>query len=503
VSAPFVDRPRPVVRGRRGVVSCGHPLGVSAALEALVDGGNAVDAACAAAAALCVVLPNACGLGGDALILIGRRDGGSLAINGNGAAPAAVPARIPPDGGGTAAVPGLVAALVRAHEREGRLPRERVLSPAVDLASGGFPVGDDLRSAMDRQRERLQRGAASWALADPRLAPGDVVRLPRLADLLAAIASDGAAAFYGGAAAEAIAAAARAGGGAMQAADLHAYDAQIGAPVCARYAGVTCETSPPTSQGILLLVALRWLERLKSSSGETSRLHQQVRAIEECFAFRSDVARKDAAERLLADSVLDEMSLEPGGRTGAGPLGYHHTTAIAVADSDGLVVSALISVFDDFGSATLVPELDIVLNNRLLGFDAEGPNAPAPGRRPVHTLSPALVRSPEALTAIATPGADGQVQTLLQVLSAVHEDGVPLQEALHGPRWRVVDGSVALEEGFDPELAADLEIRGHAVVLHPAGDELFGGVAAATSHAGRPGLTAASDPRRETWAGGL
>lgn len=503
MSAPFVDLPRPVVRGRRGVVSCGHPLGVGAALEMLVDGGNAVDAACAAAAALCVVLPNACGLGGDALILIGRRDGGSLAINGTGAAPAAVSARIPADGGGTAAVPGLVAALMGAHEQEGRLPRERVLAPAVGLASDGFPVGEDLLAAIQRQRARLERGSASWALADPRLRAGDAVRLPRLAGLLEAIAADGTPAFYAGAAAEAIAAAVRADGGAMQPSDLHAYTAPVGAPVSAVYAGVSCETSPPTSQGILLLVALRWLDRLKGSSGETSRLHQQVRAIEECFVFRSDVAREDAAARLLADAVLDEMSLEPSGRSGTGPRGYHHTTSIAVADAEGLVVSALISVFDDFGSAVLVPELDMVLNNRLLGFDAEGPNGPAPGRRPVHTLSPALVRSSEGLTAVATPGADGQIQTLLQVLSAVHEDGAPLQEALHRPRWRVVDGSVALEEGFDQELAADLEARGHSVTTHPAGDELFGAVAAATSHAGPPGLTAASDPRRETWAGAV
>jgi gamma-glutamyltranspeptidase/glutathione hydrolase len=174
---------------------------------------------------------------------------------------------------------------------------------------------------------------------------------------------------------------------------------------------------------------------------------------------------------------------------------------VEVADADGLVVSALISVFDEFGSATVVPELDLVLNSRLLGFDSDGPNAPAPGRRPVHTLAPALARTTDALVGIATPGADGQIQTLLQVLSAVHEDGIDLDRSVHLPRWRVIDGTVAVEDGFPAELADELARRDHAVETLPAGDGLFGAVAAVAT--GADGLTAVSDPRRETWAGAV
>jgi gamma-glutamyltranspeptidase/glutathione hydrolase len=165
------------------------------------------------------------------------------------------------------------------------------------------------------------------------------------------------------------------------------------------------------------------------------------------------------------------------------------------------VVSALLSVFDDFGSATLVPEYEFVLNSRLLGFDEEGPNTPAPARRPVHTLSPILVRTPALLIGMATPGADGQIQTLLQVLLSSLGEGVPLQAALHRPRWRLVDGVVCLEMGFDPDLARELALNGHVVEERPAGDGLFGAVSAVSvPHDGSP-MGAASDPRRESWAG--
>jgi gamma-glutamyltranspeptidase/glutathione hydrolase len=467
----------------------------------LAGEGNAVDAAVAAAAALCVVLPDACGLGGDVLLLIGREGEETVAINGNGAAPAAVPAEIPADGGGTAAVPGLVAGLLEAHDRFGVLALEQVLAPAVLLARDGWPVSDEVIEARELQRARLERGAAGWALLDPAIGPGDVARLPRLAELIAAIGTGGATAFYEGAAASAVAAAAREDGGAMDAADLGVYRADVRAPVAAGFAGVRCEVSPPSSQGILLLVALRWLEKLERSGIDAPRLHLQLRAIEECFALRSDVARDDAEELLLADSTLDSLSLEPTGR-GGGPRGYNHTTSVTAADGDGLVVSGLASVFDDFGSATLVPELDLLLNSRLLGFDREGPNSPAPGRRPVHTLAPALITAPDRLVALATPGADGQIQTLLQVISAVHQEGAELREVLQRPRWRAINGGVVVEEGFDEDLMAELEARGHSVERLPAGGDLFGALASTTAHSGG-GLEAVSDPRRETWAGAV
>jgi len=461
-------------------------------------GGTAADAAVAAAAAQCVVLPSACGLGGDAMILVGGRQQPTTAINGNGTAPAAVGPEIPPDGGGTAAVPGCVAALLEAHERFGRLPREEVFAPAARLAADGFVVGEELQTARDAHRSRLERNSAEWPLLDSKTTVGSVVRLPRLAALLAAIGRDGSSAFYSGDAAAAIAAAARADGGTMTIDDLEAYQAIVRTPVAAEFAGARIELSPPTSQGILLLVALNALSR-QSRKPDTSegRILMEVQAIQECFAYRHEVAGDDPVGRLLNPGFLPDLDLD---LAGIGPRGYNHTAALTVADRHGQVVSALVSVFDSFGSATFVPELDFHLNSRLLGFDNSGPNAPHPRRRPIHTLSPAIVTSPDRVIGIATPGADGQVQTLLQVLVGVLEDGMPLQAAMDRPRWRLVESQVVVEDGFASGAIEQLRKHGREVSVLAAGGELFGAVSAVVSPFGASGLEAMSDPRREAWA---
>jgi gamma-glutamyltranspeptidase/glutathione hydrolase len=289
----------------------------------------------------------------------------------------------------------------------------------------------------------------------------------------------------------------------MKPSDLHAYAPIVRDPAAAHCLGATVEVSPPTSQGILLLRALRWLDHLPKPTTLAERVDLQVRAVAESFLHRSDVGREDAEDRILSSGGFAAgLPVDCVGAQSS-PRSYNHTAAVTTADSGGLVVSALVSVFDDFGSATAVPEFEFVLNSRLLGFDSVGPNAPAPGRRPVHTLAPALVHTADRTIALATPGADGQTQTLLQLLSSTLEDGVPLQEALHRPRWRLVDGIVAVESGTDSSLTDDLESRGYELRMMDAGDELFGAVAAAVVPQRSNSLEAASDPRREVWAGAV
>jgi gamma-glutamyltranspeptidase/glutathione hydrolase len=488
---------RPVLRSPYGVISCGTPAAASAGVAMLNAGGTAVDALVAAAAAMFVVLPSACGLGGDALILIAGRNAETLAINGNGVAPEDVADEIPGDGGGTAAVPGAVAGLLAAHERFGRRPLRRVLEPAVKLADEGFVIGPDLCVALQRQKQRLSRCSAEWALLQSEPEEGKVVRLRGLAELLRAIGEDGEAAFYQGPTAAAVAAAVQRDGGHMTSADMERYVALIGPPASAEFGAARVEVSPPPSQAILLLVALKCLARRPHPSAAGQRLLEQLGAVEYAFSRRQEVAADDAAERLLADRAPDE---QPIILAGDGPRGYNHTAAIAVADQHGQVVSALVSVFDDFGSATFVPEFDFHLNSRLLGFDREGPNAPRGGRRPIHTLSPAVVHTAERTIGIATPGADGQVQTLLQVLTSHLENGVPLQAALHEPRWRLVDGEVCIEDGFAQQLIEALNDDNRAIRTLAPGDQLFGAVAAVGVDADGGPAEAMSDPRREAWA---
>jgi gamma-glutamyltranspeptidase/glutathione hydrolase len=183
--------------------------------------------------------------------------------------------------------------------------------------------------------------------------------------------------------------------------------------------------------------------------------------------------------------------------------GYNHTTSVTTADREGNVVSMLISVFDSFGCATWVPEGGFFLNDRLLSFsrDPASPNAAAGGKRPVHTLSPAMVVDGGRVLAVSTPSADGQVQALLQVLLAHLDEGLELGEACDRPRWRVVGDLLRVEDDLEPGLAEGLAALGHAVVASPARDSQLGSVCAA-EHDGATGLVAGwADPRRESWAG--
>ena len=480
--------PRPLLRGARGVVACGHPLAASVGIGAFRDGGGAVDAALAAAAALTVLMPEACGLGGDAFMLVRSPAGEVTAINGSGAAGSGV------QPGDSVAVPGFVAAIDEAHERLGRLPRERLVEPAVSLAGGGFPIGGALLRAIGDHREQLARGAPGSVWLHPGLRPGSMVRQPALAGLMQRIGRLGRRAFYDGPVAAAIE---RAVGGSITAADLAAHTTVVRSPVSGSYRGLELTVQPPSSQALLALIALAALDR-SGAAEPADRAHVSVEAIEAAFEHKHDIAADGAENRLLGLRL--ELDAQGAARRG-GPTGGLHTTSVTTADSDGTVVSMLISVFALFGSGVLVPEGGFLLNNRLAGCSTHpsSPDYPVAGRRPVHTLSPSLVSDGDRTFALATPGADGQVQTLVQVIDAIATDGDRIPVALDRPRWRSSDAQLLIEDDYDADVTAELERRGHELVRLPAGASTFGAAAVAgVDGAGTP--FAASDGRGGAWA---
>ncbi|WP_375425010.1 gamma-glutamyltransferase [uncultured Friedmanniella sp.] len=476
--APVPAAPPPL-RGTRGAVAAAHPDAAAAASAVLRRGGNAVDAAIAASAVICLVMPQAASLGGDLLALVRRPDATTVAVNGTGTSASSAPADSWPSdrwstGGGAVTVPGLVAAWAELHDRFGSLPLARALAPAVSLAREGVAVDGDLAAAVGAQRDRLLAGgAADWALLDRR--PGQNWRQPALARLLESVGREGPNAFYTGPAAAAVAEAVRRSGGWLDEDDLGRHTSVVGEPVTVPWAGAQVHVQPPSSQGVLLAMALHHLERCGPAAyGLDPRegpglAHLLVELTEAAFGSRADCA----AGEVLLDRTLEVDPQRAAGR--GGPRAYLHTAGVAVADADGWVVSSLVSVFDDFGSGVHVPELGLTLNNRAAGF-TDGANAPGPGRRPVHTLAPALVEGDPVL-ALATPGADGQVQTLLQLLAAVRYRGLSLAEAVAALRWRTEDGSLLVEAGHPDH--DGLVARGHRVVDRPAGDPVFGGVVAA------------------------
>lgn len=480
---------RPVM-GARGAVSAGSPFAVSAATEVLAAGGNAVDAMIAAQAVICATMPQAAGLGGDMLALV-RHGGTTTAINATGLSPAAHPGSYGTDGGSSVTVPGIVDGWLDANRMFGRLPIKTVLAPAIRIAEEGFPVDADLARAVIEQRDRISRyGADAWTLL--RTEEGQLWRQPELAALLRAVAETGWVAFYGGTAATAIAAAVATHGGTLSPADLNEHSTDIRPPVHTEWAGSRLSVQPPATQGTLLALAARWLDAAEGIT-ENNLQHVLAEVTEAAFAHRDSAG---AGEALFAHPL--EVDLEHAQNRG-GPRAYLHTAGVAVADSDGMVASSLISVFDDFGSGVFVPELGIVLNNRAGGFTS-GENAPGPSKRPVHTLAPALLEDRNGdVLAIATPGADGQVQTLIQVIARMRFNSDPLERAIAAPRWRSQDGQLLIEE--DHDWIDDLARRGHRTSMRRSGDDLFGAVVAAGLVSGRP--YAASDWRRNVTTGAV
>lgn len=487
IADPFSSRCRPVLMGVRGAVSAAHPLATAAGQEMLWRGGTAADAAIAAQAVIAVVAPEAGGLGGDGFFLIRAGGGDVVAVNAAGAAPLAGSSEIGDDGS-SVAVPGLVSGWGALAERWGRLGLACVLEPAIRLARSGFPARRHLAATLAGQWERLLRGGAgSWPLfANGGNGP---IAQPALAETLRGVGAQGAAWFYEGGLASAIAAAVEAKEGGLSVADLAAHRVSLAAPITVEWSGQRIHIQPPMSQGALLAMALGSLPDLDALPDDQLD-HIAIELTEASFAYRDRIGRDP-------DLLRQRLSFDPerASRRG-GPRAYLHTAGVAAADADGLVVSSLLSVFDDFGSAIYVPEGGFVLNNRAAGFTAP-PNDAAPGKLPVHTLAPIGVETAGGYIGMATPGADGQVQTLLQILLHVFARGLPLAEAIAHPRWRSENGRLLICENHPN--AEKLAFRGHDVVRLPDGDLRFGGLVCA-GLAGRTPF-AAAEWRRENWSG--
>lgn len=465
----------------------GHPLATAAAHEVARAGGNAVDAAIAAQAATAVVLPQSAGLGGDGLCLIDTGDS-CLAINGTGLSPAAWPDPDFMQVGNHVTVPGVVNGWFEMHKRYGSLPMSDLLAPAQRLCRDGIVVDEHLLKAIDSQRRRIRAVTPD----DPVLAlrVGDVWRQAAQAELLDSISVSGPQAFYGGAAGQAIIDAVARHGGALTLDDLAGNSPEVGPALSVNWDGGSVSVQPPSSQGVLLAAALDWLDSRFDEFSVHDRDHVLVELTGAIFEWRDDCAL--GAELLGRDITIDLDHATPR----SGPRAYLHTAGVATADADGLIVSSLVSVFDDFGSGIWVPEIGIRLNNRAAGF-TKGRNAPRPGARPVHTLAPSLVRSADGSRfALATPGADGQVQTLLQVLASAR-GGTDLAEAVSEPRWRSQDGHLVIPADHDS--VGTLATRNHEVRFADSSSDLYGAVVGAGFRSCE--LFAVADWRRQTHAG--
>lgn len=513
-------RGRAPVYAAHGVAATASPAASSAAIAVLQAGGNAVDAALAASAVLCVTAPHATGAGGDGFAQVIEPDGAVVAYNagglaGAGARPDRYPDGVPGDGLSAACIPGLPDCWALMHERQASLPLARLLAPAIDLAAEGMPVSRELAQHLARSRDRLARFPATAAIflphGDPPVAGQRLVQAD-LARTLQRFADGGRDAFYDGATAEALAQAfARDADGLINRDDLRAHTAEAAEPLRASYRGYTISEQPPASQGHLLLQQLLMLERFDLAAlGHLSAdaLHAMIEVKKLAFADRTtwagdprfvelDLAAllspQRAAERIAA---IDPARAQVPSGSASKPT---DTTQFVVGDSQGRAVSFIQSVYHSFGCAAVAPGTGLLLNNRMLGFSPEPdtPNVMAPGKRTVHTLNTyAVFRDGEFLLCGGTPGADFQVQTNLQILTGLLDHGLDLLAAVDAPRWGHIDGRRVLLESRLPAATVDeLRRRGHEIRVGGAWESPLG--CAMLLARAENGWIAVADQRRE------
>lgn len=535
---------RSVVLARRGIVATDHPLASAAGLHVLEQDGNAIDAAVCAAGVLGVVCPMMNGVGGDTFVTYYDAGSGTVTtLLGSGTAPRdATPAwfaahghaMMPLRGMLSPSVPGAVDAMATALARwgSGRWTLERLLAPAIHYAEAGFPVSERLASWFAESQGVLEQYASSARIFLPRGRPpavGEVLVQRDLARSLETIAREGPRAFYDGPLAERIAAYVRDHGGLLSRADLAAHRTEIAEPVHTAYRDLVVHTTPPPSQGFVLLEMLNILAGDDLGAlpwGSADAVHLAVEAKKLAFADRLAYVGDprfvaNPLDRLLDPgyaktrrAAIDARQAVDGAAPGAIPEAAGDTTAFAVADRHGNVAAWITSIFSAFGCGEVVEGTGILLNNRAgRGFSLEPnhPNLIAPGKRTMHTLMAFVAtRGGRPALAWATRGGDAQAQWDFQVLMNIAAHGMNVQAAIERPRWFSFPATdphtlaspyeLRMEAGFPAETYEGLRRRGHRV-LTPSPSN--GGAQAIQVDAERGVYAAGSDPRADGCAIGF
>ncbi len=549
----------PTAMGRHGAVVANHPLAAMAGMEVLIEGGNAVDAALAIGFALGAAEPQGSGIGGDGIVMVHMQKAATLeVVNGTGAAPrAATPERyqegIPLSGILSVSVPGIVDALLETHGRHGTLPVARCVEPAIALCEEGVPVSH-YQARITPDHELLHSFPASAAIFAPDGRPlraGEMRRNPDLARTYRLIAEGGRDAFYEGEIAHALVRFSDQQGGLLTLEDLRRHRSRWQDPISTTYGGRSVYESPPNTNGHVLLQQLNLIEAFDMASlghNTAEAIHVMVEAKRLAFADREayladpefvDVpiagllSKNYAAHRArlidperAADDVGegDAWAFQEAPpdeakrfhRPGGGMDGGSDTTHFCVVDRWGNAVSELQSIQTLFGSQIVADGTGILLNNRMTYWhlDADHIDRLHPGQRVRHTMNPVMVFAAPAdaggrLELICgTPGADTQVQTNMQVVSAVFDHGLNVGEAMAAPRWTHHQGrmnstfphaernALEVEDRVGGEVAAELGRLGHAVEVVGAWGAT--GSAGAIQVDGASGaLMAAADPRRD------
>ncbi len=519
---PFATR-SPLL-AQNGIAATSHPLASQIAVDILKQGGSAIDAAIAANAALGLMEPTGCGVGGDLFAMVWDPETQQLyGLNASGPSPSklsyekmleeAGPARaIPERGPLPVTVPGTVDGWFKLHGRFGKLPMARLLQPAVDYATNGFPVTQVIAAHLSENLTALRQARGQITefdnfqklfLTNGRTArQGEVFKNPDLATTLELIGRRGGDVFYRGQLADIMDAYARRVGLFLQKSDLAGFESSWVEPISVSYRGHEVYELPPNGQGLAALQILNILEGFDLQAmghNSTDYLHVQIEAKKLAFEDRarfyadphfyasplSRLLSRERAERQRAMismdranrySYLEEKKLEHG-----------DTIYLTVADREGMMVSLIQSNYMGVGSGLVPDGLGFVLQNRgaLFSLDPEHPNVYAPGKRPFHTIIPGFVlREGLPFLSFGVMGGAMQPQGHVQILCNILDFGLNVQEAGDAARYRhfgssqptgseMTDGGhVALESGIPVNTRVELSGRGHQIAREPG---QFGG----------------------------
>ena len=497
VYQPYPSQRYPLY-ARGGMVNCSSPQAAAAGLEALQKGGNAMDAAVAAAAALTVAEPTANGIGSDAFALVwSARDRKLYGLNSSGPAPMAasvervledhrdVDGAMPTYGWTPVTVPGAPMAWAELTRRFGRLSLAENVAPAVKYAREGYPCSPNLALMWKRAFEKFRATCTGEEFAEwfrtftpegRAYEAGELIRLPHHADTLEAIGATGAAAFYTGELARKIDASSRKHGGYLRYEDLAAYQARWVEPISVDYRGYQVCEIPPNGQGIAALMALNILKEFQFPEKDcVETYHRQLEAMKLAFAdaFRyvTDPDYMELDYHRLLDPAYGALRAAEIGKT-AGI--YTHgvppksgTVYLCCADGEGNMVSYIQSNYMGFGSGIVVEDTGISLQNRGHDFSlkAGDANVLQPGKRSYHTIIPGfLMKDGRPVGPFGVMGGYMQPQGHVQVVMNYVDFHLDPQQALDAPRWQWMrDNTVTVETRFSMELARQLQQRGHAI----------------------------------------
>ncbi len=517
----------------RNVVSTSHPLASTAGLRMRLLGGNAIDAAIAAAAVMTIVEPVSNGLGSDSFALVW--DGKELhGLNASGRAPQAwTPeyfkrkypgsATPPKRGMDTVTVPGAVGSWAALSERFGKLPFAELMQPAIEIAERGYLLTPVVQQKWEAATPELQglpgfaKAFLPWGRA-PTV--GELFKFTAAAKGLRAIAATKGKALYGGEIAEAICRFSQANGGSHTVKDFADYQPEWVKPISKNYRGHTLHEIPPNGQGIAALIAVGILDKFDVASlavdGVDSQ-HLQIEAMKLAFADVYKYVAEPSSMAVTPGQMLDDAYLASRAKLidmkkaqdfGAGNPVKGGTIYLATADEDGMMVSFIQSNYMGFGSGCVEPEFGISLQNRGHGFSLdEGINQVAPGKRPFHTIIPAfLTKDGKPVMSYGVMGANMQPQGHMQTLVRMLDYGQSPQAACDAPRWRYNAGyEINVEAAMNPATVQALAQRGHRMEVINDSYQDFG-AGQFIWLAGDPkveGYVAASDARRDGQAVGF